>query len=149
MIAAVKSYALLLDCLSSPCLQTHIENVATDLAWDAIARFGGEPSYQLPWQFYDDFVTVSGGWWGLGKGWLCWVQRLLGPGVEAEAPLTTNAAAGSSGAPCPTQPPLLLPQLQPHVPTCAATCAATRPTPPYLPPPTPNSQLPNPKPLNP
>ena len=36
----------------------HIENAAIDLAWDIIARFGGDPSYRLPRQFFDDFVTV-------------------------------------------------------------------------------------------
>ena len=38
----------------------HIENVAVDLAWDIIARFGGDGSYALPRQFFDDFVTVGG-----------------------------------------------------------------------------------------
>ncbi|KAL4443623.1 hypothetical protein ABPG75_011360 [Micractinium tetrahymenae] len=37
----------------------HIENCAVDLAWDIIARFGGDPSYQLPRAFFDDFVTVA------------------------------------------------------------------------------------------
>ncbi|KAI7840680.1 hypothetical protein COHA_005602 [Chlorella ohadii] len=37
----------------------HIENSAIDLAWDIIARFGLDPSYQLPREFYDDFVTVA------------------------------------------------------------------------------------------
>lgn len=30
-----------------------------DLAWDAIARFGGDASYRLPRAFFDDFVTVA------------------------------------------------------------------------------------------
>ncbi|PRW56452.1 hypothetical protein C2E21_4617 [Chlorella sorokiniana] len=37
----------------------HIENAAVDLAWDIIARFGLDPTYQLPREFYDDFVTVA------------------------------------------------------------------------------------------
>ncbi|KAL4447275.1 hypothetical protein ABPG77_007308 [Micractinium sp. CCAP 211/92] len=37
----------------------HIENCAVDLAWDAIARFGGDASYRLPRDFFDDFVTVA------------------------------------------------------------------------------------------
>ena len=37
----------------------HIENWATDLAWDVIARFGSDDSYELPREFYDDFVTVA------------------------------------------------------------------------------------------
>lgn len=36
----------------------HIENWAVDLGWDAIARFGQEPSYALPRAFFDDFITV-------------------------------------------------------------------------------------------
>ena len=39
---------------------THIESVAVDLAWDAIARFGVEGiGYQLPRAFFDDFVAVA------------------------------------------------------------------------------------------
>jgi uncharacterized ferritin-like protein (DUF455 family) len=38
---------------------THIECVAVDLAWDAIARFGCDSSYQLPRAFFDDFVAVA------------------------------------------------------------------------------------------
>lgn len=39
---------------------THIESVAVDLAWDAIARFGStEMGYHLPHEFFDDFVTVA------------------------------------------------------------------------------------------
>eukprot|EP00887_Chlorella_sp_A99_P002631 scaffold6.g2631.t1 len=37
----------------------HIENVAVDLAWDIIARFGGEASYRLPRAFFEDFVKVA------------------------------------------------------------------------------------------
>ncbi|PSC71386.1 hypothetical protein C2E20_5254 [Micractinium conductrix] len=37
----------------------HIENAAIDLSWDVIARFGGDPSYRLPRQFFDDFVRVA------------------------------------------------------------------------------------------
>jgi uncharacterized ferritin-like protein (DUF455 family) len=36
----------------------HIENWAVDLSWDIIARFGSDPSYQLPKAFFDDFVQV-------------------------------------------------------------------------------------------
>lgn len=36
----------------------HIENWAIDLSWDIIARFGSDPSYDLPRRFYDDFVQV-------------------------------------------------------------------------------------------
>lgn len=36
----------------------HIENWAVDLSWDIIARFGGAAEYELPQQWYDDFVTV-------------------------------------------------------------------------------------------
>lgn len=39
--------------LASPCLS------AVPPRRDIIARFGGDPTYQLPWQFYDDFVTVG------------------------------------------------------------------------------------------
>jgi hypothetical protein len=39
---------------------THIESVAVDLAWDAIARFGNcDMGYQLPKEFFDDFVAVA------------------------------------------------------------------------------------------
>lgn len=39
---------------------THIESVAVDLAWDAIARFGSNGTgYQLPREFFDDFVAVA------------------------------------------------------------------------------------------
>ena len=39
---------------------THIESVAVDLAWDAIARFGiAGRGYQLPRAFFDDFVGVA------------------------------------------------------------------------------------------
>jgi uncharacterized ferritin-like protein (DUF455 family) len=38
----------------------HIESWAVDLSWDIIARFGSNPSYALPRQFFDDFVQVSG-----------------------------------------------------------------------------------------
>ena len=37
----------------------HIESVAIDLAWDIIARFGSDPSYHLPRQFFDDFLHVA------------------------------------------------------------------------------------------
>ena len=37
----------------------HIENWAVDLSWDVIARFGGRADYELPREFFDDFVTVS------------------------------------------------------------------------------------------
>lgn len=30
-----------------------------DLAWDAIARFGGDVGYRLPRAFFDDFVAVA------------------------------------------------------------------------------------------
>ena len=29
------------------------------LSWDVIARFGGRPDYELPREFFDDFVTVG------------------------------------------------------------------------------------------
>ena len=35
----------------------HIENIAVDLAWDAIARFGRAEG--LPRAFFDDFATVA------------------------------------------------------------------------------------------
>ena len=38
---------------------THIENWAVDLSWDVVARFGGQAEYELPGEFYDDFVTVA------------------------------------------------------------------------------------------
>lgn len=37
----------------------HIENWAIDLSWDIIARFGREADYELPKQFFDDFVQVA------------------------------------------------------------------------------------------
>lgn len=37
----------------------HIESWAVDLAWDAIARFGTVPEYQLPHDFFDDFVQIA------------------------------------------------------------------------------------------
>ncbi|GAX74502.1 hypothetical protein CEUSTIGMA_g1951.t1 [Chlamydomonas eustigma] len=37
----------------------HIENWAVDLSWDIIARFGGNAEYNLPREFFDDFVTVA------------------------------------------------------------------------------------------
>ncbi|WIA44075.1 hypothetical protein OEZ86_010433 [Tetradesmus obliquus] len=37
----------------------HIESWAVDLSWDIIARFGSDPSYQLPRDFFDDFVQVA------------------------------------------------------------------------------------------
>ena len=37
----------------------HIENWAVDLSWDVIARFGSRADYELPKEFFDDFVTVS------------------------------------------------------------------------------------------
>ena len=43
----------------APSPQVHIESMAVDLAWDIIARFGGDPSYRLPRAFFDDFVAVS------------------------------------------------------------------------------------------
>jgi uncharacterized ferritin-like protein (DUF455 family) len=40
----------------------HIECCAIDLAWDVIARFGGDAAYgMLPRQFFSDFVTVASG----------------------------------------------------------------------------------------
>ena len=57
LLLAVRSPA---PCHPLPCpLQVHIENAAIDLSWDVIARFGGDPSYRLPRQFFDDFVRVS------------------------------------------------------------------------------------------
>ncbi len=54
--------------LSTPCLcnalpylvssLVHIENWAIDLSWDIIARFGSNPTYNLPKEFFDDFVQV-------------------------------------------------------------------------------------------
>ena len=37
----------------------HIESWAVDLAWDAVARFGGDRAYRLPRAFFDDFVEVA------------------------------------------------------------------------------------------
>ncbi|BDA41926.1 Uncharacterized protein HI_0077 [Coccomyxa sp. Obi] len=37
----------------------HIESWAVDLSWDIIARFGRDPSYSLPAEFFDDFVRVA------------------------------------------------------------------------------------------
>ncbi|KAF6259780.1 DUF455-domain-containing protein [Scenedesmus sp. NREL 46B-D3] len=37
----------------------HIENWAVDLSWDIIARFGSDPTYELPRAFFDDFVQVA------------------------------------------------------------------------------------------
>jgi Protein of unknown function (DUF455) len=37
----------------------HIESWAVDLAWDIIARFGQNASYELPRAFFDDFVAVA------------------------------------------------------------------------------------------
>ena len=37
----------------------HIENWAVDLSWDVIARFGSQADYELPREFFDDFVTVG------------------------------------------------------------------------------------------
>lgn len=36
----------------------HIELAAVDLSWDIIVRFGSDPSYCLPKEFFDDFVQV-------------------------------------------------------------------------------------------
>lgn len=36
----------------------HIESWAIDLAWDVIARFGSDASYNMPREFFDDFVRV-------------------------------------------------------------------------------------------
>ena len=36
----------------------HIESWAVDLSWDIIARFGSDPSYQLPDAFISDFIQV-------------------------------------------------------------------------------------------
>jgi uncharacterized ferritin-like protein (DUF455 family) len=44
---------------AAPSALQHIENWAVDLSWDIIARFGSDPSYQLPREFFDDFVQVS------------------------------------------------------------------------------------------
>lgn len=30
-----------------------------DLSWDVIARWGSDPDYQLPKEFFDDFVMVA------------------------------------------------------------------------------------------
>ncbi|KAK9820099.1 hypothetical protein WJX72_006117 [[Myrmecia] bisecta] len=37
----------------------HIESWAVDLAWDVIARFGNDPRYTLPRDFFHDFVKVA------------------------------------------------------------------------------------------
>lgn len=38
----------------------HIESWATDLAWDAVARYGlQQEAYRLPREFFEDFVRVS------------------------------------------------------------------------------------------
>eukprot|EP00884_Botryococcus_braunii_P000522 jgi/Botrbrau1/10470/Bobra.0133s0076.1 len=37
----------------------HIESWAVDLSWDIIARFGADPAYALPRDFFDDFVQVA------------------------------------------------------------------------------------------
>jgi uncharacterized ferritin-like protein (DUF455 family) len=37
----------------------HIENWAIDLSWDIIARFGCNPDYQMPRDFFSDFVKVT------------------------------------------------------------------------------------------
>ena len=67
----------------------HIENVAVDLAWDAIARFGGDASYQLPKQFYNDFVTVR------GAPCPCW------PHMQLQAALQLAAKAWHAPMPVP------------------------------------------------
>jgi uncharacterized ferritin-like protein (DUF455 family) len=36
----------------------HIELAAVDLSWDIIVRFGSDPGYCLPKEFFDDFVQV-------------------------------------------------------------------------------------------
>lgn len=36
----------------------HIESWAIDLSWDIIARFGSDARYNLPNEFFDDFVQV-------------------------------------------------------------------------------------------
>jgi hypothetical protein len=36
----------------------HIELAAVDLSWDIIVRFGSDPSYILPKEFFDDFVQA-------------------------------------------------------------------------------------------
>lgn len=37
----------------------HIESWATDLAWDAVARYGvQQDTYKLPREFFEDFVRV-------------------------------------------------------------------------------------------
>jgi hypothetical protein len=51
-------------CISPPlpllgCTQ-HTENWAIDLSWDIIARFGCDTTYQLPREFFTDFVQVWG-----------------------------------------------------------------------------------------
>ncbi|EFJ42866.1 hypothetical protein VOLCADRAFT_107055 [Volvox carteri f. nagariensis] len=43
----------------------HIENWAVDLSWDIVARFGLRPDeYDMPRQFFDDFVTEIGSYYG-------------------------------------------------------------------------------------
>uniref|UniRef100_A0A383VR75 DUF455-domain-containing protein n=1 Tax=Tetradesmus obliquus TaxID=3088 RepID=A0A383VR75_TETOB len=44
---------------ASAATMQHIESWAVDLSWDIIARFGSDPSYQLPREFFDDFVQVA------------------------------------------------------------------------------------------
>lgn len=52
--------------VASPCPSAHSALSPAILAApstalrDIIARFGTDPSYQLPKAFFDDFVTVSG-----------------------------------------------------------------------------------------
>ncbi|KAK9797739.1 hypothetical protein WJX73_003807 [Symbiochloris irregularis] len=37
----------------------HTESWAVDLAWDALARFGADPAYDLPAAFFDDFIQIA------------------------------------------------------------------------------------------
>ena len=49
-------------------------------SWDVIARFGGQPDYELPREFFDDFVTV-----GMSRGRGPYLSMLM-----SLAPLSTS-----------------------------------------------------------
>jgi hypothetical protein len=73
----------------------NIENWAVDLAWDIIARFGAADAagagYQLPRDFYTDFVAVS--------GWL--VGQSCGLALAGVAAGVVCAGAGCASAAAP------------------------------------------------
>ena len=59
-------------CFAVPIL-THSSQVAIDLSWDMIARFGRDPSV-FPVDFYDDWVRVAA---DESRHFLIWDARLL------------------------------------------------------------------------